>query len=80
MVYIEQNAVIGVSSAIASLGNVGPAFGVVGPMGNFSSLSNISKIIFIFNMIIGRLELIPFLAMLHPDFWSIKKVKSLRKK
>lgn len=79
MVYIEQNAVIGVSSAIASLGNVGPAFGIAGPMGNFSSLNDISKIIFIFNMIIGRLELIPFLALLHPDFWSIKKGNNLRK-
>ena len=79
MVYIEQNITIGVSSAIASLGNVGPAFGIAGPMGNFSSIHNISKIIFIFNMLIGRLELIPFLAILHPDFWTLKKVKNLRK-
>lgn len=75
MVYIEQNAIVGVSSAIASLGNVGPAFGIAGPMGNFSTMHTGTKIIFIFNMLIGRLELIPFLALLHPDFWSMKKNK-----
>ena len=78
LVYTEQNVEIGVSSAIASLGNVGPAFGILGPMGNFSSIHTLSKIIFIFNMLIGRLELIPFLALLHPDFWSIKKIKKLK--
>lgn len=75
LVYTEQNVVVGVSSAIASLGNVGPAFDIVGPMGNYSSIHTISKLIFIFNMLIGRLELIPFLALLHPDFWSFKKKK-----
>jgi trk system potassium uptake protein TrkH len=42
-------------------------------MVTFGSLSWPTKIIFIVNMIVGRLELIPFLAMLHPDFWRLKK-------
>jgi len=75
IVFIEQDIVVGISSAIASLGNIGPGFGTVGPMGNYSSIHTISKLIFIFNMLIGRLELIPFLALLHPDFWSFKKKK-----
>lgn len=79
LVYTEQNIVVGVSSAIASLGNVGPAFGPVGPMGNYSSIHTISKVVFMFNMIIGRLELIPFLALLHPDFWSFRKRNNLHK-
>ena len=79
LVFTEQNVIVGVSSAIASLGNVGPAFGIVGPMGNYSSIHTISKIIFIFNMLIGRLELIPFLALLHPDFWSFQKRNNLHK-
>ena len=70
---IEHNASIGCSGAIASLGNVGPCFGLLGPMGNFDFLQTSTKIIFIFNMLIGRLELIPFLALLHPDFYYIKK-------
>jgi trk system potassium uptake protein TrkH len=42
-------------------------------MGNFYGLSMLTKTIFIIDMIVGRLELIPFLAMFHPDFWYFKK-------
>ena len=73
VIMIEKNAIVGVTGTIAMLGNVGPAFGAIGPMGNYDFLSVPTKIIFIFNMLIGRLELIPFLAMLHPEFWKIKK-------
>lgn len=80
LVFIEQNAVTGVTAAIATLGNIGPGFGtVVGPMGNYSSLHDMAKVICIFNMIVGRLELIPFLALLHPDFWSLRKINNLHK-
>ena len=69
----EQNLVIGTSAAIASLGGVGPAFGaVIGPMGNYSSLSEFTKIILIINMLVGRLEIIPFLVLFHKDFWTNK--------
>lgn len=69
---IEKNTLMGVTGSIATLGNIGPAFGVIGPMGNFDILHPLSKVICISNMIVGRLELIPFLAMLHPDFWKIR--------
>lgn len=73
IVYIEQNVIVGTSAAISTLGNVGPGFGVIGPMGNYGSLEFLSKCICIFNMLIGRLELIPFLALFHPDFWYLKR-------
>ena len=70
---IESNALIGVTGSIATIGNIGPGFGsVIGPMGSFASLHPASKVIGIINMLVGRLELIPFLAMLHPDFWRLK--------
>ena len=65
---LENNTLLGVTGSITTLGN----FGALGPMGSFDVLHPFSKIICIFNMLIGRLELIPFLAMLHPDFWNIK--------
>ena len=81
LVFIEQDAVTGISAAIATLGNIGPGFGnVIGPMGSYADLSVLSKLIAIFNMFVGRLELVPFLALLHPDFWSFKKINSLHKK
>lgn len=69
---LENNNIIGLTGSITTLGNVGPGFGPIGPMGSFDILHPVSKLICIFNMLVGRLELIPFLAMLHPDFWNIK--------
>ncbi len=80
LTFIEENTIVGISSAIASLGNVGPGFGSIGPTGNFADMQNLSKLICMINMLVGRLELIPFLALLHPDFWSFKKIKNLPKK
>ena len=69
---LENSTIIGVTGSITTLGNIGPGFGPVGPMSNFDIIHPVSKLICIFNMLIGRLELIPILAMLHPDFWNIK--------
>ena len=70
---IEKNITIGITSTIAALGNIGPGFGVtIGPMGSFSSLHNSSKIIMTISMLVGRLELIPFLVMFQKDFWTFK--------
>lgn len=63
-----------VTSVVATLSNIGPGLGVVGPMGNFSSFSVLSKITFIFCMIAGRLELIPMLILFSPQAW--KKVSA----
>ena len=71
---IEQDSVIGITGAITTLGDSGPGFGsTIGPMGNFSSLHITSKLIFTANMLVGRLELIPFLVLFQRDFWSIKQ-------
>lgn len=69
---LEKNIIIGLTGTIATLGNIGPGFGELGPMGSFAILHPITKLIFIITMLVGRLELIPFLAMLHPDFWRVK--------
>ena len=71
---IEQNTTVGISSAVSALGNIGPGLGqIIGPLGNYDSLSNVSKIIIIVDMYIGRLELIPFLVLFQKDLWSLKK-------
>lgn len=58
------------SAVAATLGNIGPGLGVVGPMGNFLSYSDISKVVFSFCMIAGRLEIYPVLLLLAPTFWK----------
>jgi trk system potassium uptake protein TrkH len=70
---IEGSPSIGLVGTAATIGNIGPGFGEIGPMGSYGNLSWLTKVIFIINMIVGRLELIPFLAMLHPDFWRLRK-------
>lgn len=70
---IESDVVIGIVGTCATIGNIGPGFGAIGPMGSFGNLSVLTKIIFIVDMVVGRLELIPFIAMLHPDFWTFKR-------
>lgn len=66
---IENNALTGFGGTFATIGNIGPAFGNLGPMGNFNDLTIWTKLIFCLDMLVGRLELVPFLVMLHPDFW-----------
>lgn len=51
------------SAVVTCLNNVGPGFGVVGPVGNFASLSTLTKLVLCFDMLAGRLELFPFLVL-----------------
>ena len=59
-----------ISGAATSISNVGPGLGsIIGPNGNFSSLSDISKWILTLGMILGRLELFAILVLFLPSFW-----------
>ncbi|MFB6134567.1 MAG: TrkH family potassium uptake protein [Halanaeroarchaeum sp.] len=58
------------SAAIATLGNVGPGFGVAGPMGSFLPFSPVSTLYMVFLMWIGRLEIISVLLVFTRAFWT----------
>ena len=59
-----------ISGSITALANVGPGIGpIIGPAGNFSSLSDPAKIILVFLMLLGRLEILAVLVLLLPTFW-----------
>lgn len=58
-----------IGGAASSLGNVGPAFGDLGPVDNYSILSTEAKWWCSFLMLIGRLELFTVLILLTPFFW-----------
>lgn len=53
-----------------AMGNIGPAMGSIGPVGDFSSLTEVSKLMMILWMLLGRLELMPILVMLSPGTWK----------
>ena len=70
---VEQNTIIGISGAVSAIGNIGPGLGsIIGPLGNFDSLENISKVVLIIDMYIGRLELIPFLVLFQKNLWTLR--------
>lgn len=50
--------------------NIGPAFGMAGPMGSYEGFSAFSKSVMIVMMWIGRIEIIPVLVLLTPAFWK----------
>ncbi len=68
---IEKDFIISLFGTVTTLGNIGLTMGhALSSHNGFSGLTNATKLIFSFNMLIGRLELIPFLALLHPDAWK----------
>ncbi len=58
------------TAVAANINNTGPGLGAVGPVGNYSEFSVISKIVFIFDMLAGRLELFPLLLLFAPSAWK----------
>ncbi len=60
------------TAVIACVGNIGPGLGAVGPYGNFADFSILSKLVLCFDMLAGRLELIPMLMLFSPYAWSRK--------
>ncbi|MCK5484834.1 MAG: TrkH family potassium uptake protein, partial [Desulfobacterales bacterium] len=58
------------TASIATLGNIGPGFNLVGPMANFDIVHPIGKLVLIANMWIGRLEVFTVIVMLTPEFWK----------
>ncbi|MEM8886099.1 MAG: TrkH family potassium uptake protein [Planctomycetota bacterium] len=64
---IENDFRVGFTGSIATLGNIGPGFGPLGPMETYADLKTVTKILFIFNMWVGRLEVMTVLVLLHPE-------------
>ncbi len=58
------------SAVATSLGNVGPGFGEVGVLDNFSGIQSCAKWVLIFCMIAGRLELFTILVLFSRFFWK----------
>jgi trk system potassium uptake protein TrkH len=58
------------SAVATTLGNVGPGFGMVGPMFSFAEIHPAAKMLLFFCMWIGRLEVVTALVLLVPEFWK----------
>lgn len=66
----NHDLVTNFTAVSATINNVGPGLGDVGPASNFGFFSPISKLVLTFNMLAGRLELIPMLLLFAPSTWK----------
>ena len=67
----ENKDLVTVFTAVAAtFNNIGPGLEMVGPTANFAHFSDFSKLVMIFDMIAGRLELFPLLMLFHPELWK----------
>ena len=58
------------SAVLACFNNIGPGFEAVGPTCNFASYSMFSKLVLIWDMLAGRLEIFPILILLSRSTWK----------
>ncbi len=59
-----------VTAVISCVNNIGPGLDVVGPMGNYSSLSTLSKGVLTLDMLFGRLEIFPMIMLFSRENWK----------
>lgn len=65
----EFDFVTNITAVATTFNNVGPGLNMVGPAGNYSAFSGFSKLVLMFDMLAGRLELMPMLVLFSPRTW-----------
>ena len=69
LVFFGADLVTSVSAAIATVGNIGPGLGLVGPLAHYADLHPVSRILLIFNMYAGRLEVVTVFVVFTSRWW-----------
>ena len=67
---VGLDQVTALSSVLATLGNVGPGLGLVGPMSDYAFIPAVGKIVLTICMLVGRLEVFTVLMLFAPSFWK----------
>ena len=70
MAFFTDDIATACSSVLSSMSNIGPGFGSIGPMDNFSHLNNFAKMFLALLMLIGRLEIFTVLVLFTKAFWK----------
>jgi len=69
MSFLGLDVMTSLGSVAATIGNVGPGFGLVGPVKNYFSVPDVGKWVLAFCMLLGRLEIYTVIIMLAPAYW-----------
>jgi trk system potassium uptake protein TrkH len=75
VVLLGADLLVGITASIACLGNIGPGFGPIGPMGSFADLHPVSKFVLTIEMWIGRLEVLTVLVLFRLEVWRSARWK-----
>ncbi|MBN2041301.1 MAG: TrkH family potassium uptake protein [Spirochaetes bacterium] len=65
----SQDVATSLTTALATVGNIGPGFGKIGPAENYAFFPDYVKWVLCFAMLVGRLELYTILILFTPVFW-----------
>ena len=66
---LGHDLVTAMGASAASIGNIGPGLGGVGPVDNYAWIGAPSQVVLVFLMLAGRLELFTLILLFHPDLW-----------
>lgn len=66
----DYDMITNFTAVTATINNIGPGLELVGPTANFAFFSPFSKMVLIFDMLAGRLELFPMLLLFSPVTWK----------
>lgn len=69
----DKSLVTNFTAVAATINNVGPGLEAVGPVRNFAEFTDFSKVVLMFDMLAGRLELFPLLLLISPSVWKRTK-------
>jgi len=69
MTILGLDIVSAMASVAATLGNVGPGLGLVGPIQTYAIIPPLGKIVLTICMLLGRLEIYTVLILVVPEFW-----------
>ncbi|CAN5731782.1 TrkH family potassium uptake protein [soil metagenome] len=73
LVWLGHDFVTSFAAAAATVGNVGPGLGLVGPMASYAEIHPIGRGVLIFNMFAGRLEIVTVFVLFTADWWKIPR-------
>ena len=73
LAFDNKDMITNFTAVTATLNNIGPGLGEVGPMGSFAVFNPVCKLVLAFCMLAGRLELYPMLIIFSPQLWKIRR-------
>lgn len=69
MALLGHDLVTSIGASAATIGNIGPGIGDVGPVDHYGWMDPVSHLVLVFLMLAGRLEIFTVLLLFHPDLW-----------